>query len=281
MKALIIFNLSKSGAAALSAKIADILRGAGIMPCVFGENAIYAEKVGAEIVGSPAACNYIITVGGDGTILRWGKVAADYDIPLLGVNLGRLGFMASVETEEIGKIPELLSGEHHISRRMMLNVELIRDGKTVLCERALNDVTASRSSRSKLPEFVVSCGETEVSRVRADGIILSTPTGSTAYSLSAGGPILSPELECVEFTALCPHTLFNRPMIFSDKQTIFARVFNYHNSKATFSVDGGKAIPFNENDVLKLTRCPKNLLLIEAGEGFFGAIHNKLLTPLK
>jgi len=281
MKALIIFNLSKSGAAALSAKIADILRGAGITPCVFGENAVYAEKVGAEIVGSPAACNYIITVGGDGTILRWGKVAADYDIPLLGVNLGRLGFMASVETEEIGKIPELLSGEHHISRRMMLNVELVRDGKTVLCERALNDVTASRSSRSKLPEFVVSCGETEVSRVRADGIILSTPTGSTAYSLSAGGPILSPELECVEFTALCPHTLFNRPMIFSDKQTIYARVFNYHNSKATFSVDGGKAIPFNENDVLKLTRCPKNLLLIEAGEGFFGAIHNKLLTPLK
>lgn len=281
MKALIIFNLSKSGAAALSANIADILRRAGITPCVFGKNAIYAEKVGAEIVDSPAACNYIITVGGDGTILRWGKVAADYDIPLLGVNLGRLGFMASVETEEIGKIPELLSGEHHISRRMMLNVELVRDGKTVLCERALNDVTASRSSRSKLPEFVVSCGETEVSRVRADGIILSTPTGSTAYSLSAGGPILSPDLECVEFTALCPHTLFNRPMIFSDKQTIYARVFNYHNSKATFSVDGGKAIPFNENDVLKLTRCPKNLLLIEAGEGFFGAIHNKLLTPLK
>ena len=127
----------------------------------------------------------------------------------------------------------------------------------------------------------MSCGETEVSRVRADGIILSTPTGSTAYSLSAGGPILSPDLECVEFTALCPHTLFNRPMIFSDKQTISARVYNYHNSKATFSIDGGKAIPFNENDVLRLTRCPKNLLLIEAGEGFFGAIHNKLLTPLK
>lgn len=281
MKALIIFNLCKTGAATLSAKIADILRGAGITPCVFGENIIYAEKVGAEIVNSPASCSYIITVGGDGTILRWGKVAADYDIPLLGVNLGRLGFMASVETEEIGKIPELLSGEHHISRRMMLNVELIRDRETVLCERALNDVTASRSSRSKLPEFVVSCGETEVSRVRADGIILSTPTGSTAYSLSAGGPILSPDLECVEFTALCPHTLFNRPMIFSDKQTISARVYNYHNSKATFSIDGGKAIPFNENDVLRLTRCPKNLLLIEAGEGFFGAIHNKLLTPLK
>ena len=130
MKALIIFNLCKTGAATLSAKIADILRGAGITPCVFGENIIYAEKVGAEIVSSPASCSYIITVGGDGTILRWGKVAADYDIPLLGVNLGRLGFMASVETEEIGKIPELLSGEHHISRRMMLNVELIRDGET-------------------------------------------------------------------------------------------------------------------------------------------------------
>ncbi|MBP1562189.1 MAG: NAD(+)/NADH kinase [Oscillospiraceae bacterium] len=281
MRALIIFNLSKTGAATLSAEIAKILKSAGITPCVFGENIIYAEKVGAEIVESPSICNFIITVGGDGTILRWGKVAADYDIPLLGVNLGRLGFMASVEREEIGKIPELLSGEHHISRRMMLNVELIRDGKSVFSQRALNDVTVSRSSRSKLPEFVVSCGESEVSRVRADGIILSTPTGSTAYSLSAGGPILSPDLECVEFTALCPHTLFNRPMIFSDKQTISARVFQYDNSKATFSVDGGKAIPIEENDVLKLTRCPKDLLLIEAGEGFFGAIHNKLLTPLK
>lgn len=281
MRALIIFNLSKTGAATLSAEIAKILKSAGITPCVFGENIIYAEKVGAEIVESPSICNFIITVGGDGTILRWGKVAADYDIPLLGVNLGRLGFMASVEREEIGKIPELLSGEHHISRRMMLNVELIRDGKNVFSQRALNDVTVSRSSRSKLPEFVVSCGESEVSRVRADGIILSTPTGSTAYSLSAGGPILSPDLECVEFTALCPHTLFNRPMIFSDKQTISARVFQYDNSKATFSVDGGKAIPIEENDVLKLTRCPKDLLLIEAGEGFFGAIHNKLLTPIK
>ena len=281
MRALIIFNLSKSGAATLSAEIAKILKAAGITPCVFGENIIYAEKVGAEIVESPGICNYIITVGGDGTILRWGKVAADFDIPLLGVNLGRLGFMASVEREEISKIPELLEGVHHISRRMMLNVELIRDGKNVFSARALNDVTVSRSSRSKLPEFVVSCGESEVSRVRADGIILSTPTGSTAYSLSAGGPILSPDLECVEFTALCPHTLFNRPMIFSDKQTITARVFQYDNSKATFSVDGGKAIPIEENDVLKLTRCPKDLLLIEAGVGFFGAIHNKLLTPLK
>ena len=281
MRALIIFNLSKSGAATLSAEIAKILKAAGITPCVFGENIIYAEKVGAEIVESPGICNYIITVGGDGTILRWGKVAADFDIPLLGVNLGRLGFMASVEREEISKIPELLEGVHHISRRMMLNVELIRDGKNVFSARALNDVTVSRSSRSKLPEFVVSCGESEVSRVRADGVILSTPTGSTAYSLSAGGPILSPDLECVEFTALCPHTLFNRPMIFSDKQTITARVFQYDNSKATFSVDGGKAIPIEENDVLKLTRCPKDLLLIEAGEGFFGAIHNKLLTPLK
>lgn len=281
MKALIIFNLSKTGAATLSAEIAKILKSAGITPCIFGENIIYAEKVDAEIVESPACCDYIITVGGDGTILRWGKVAADFGIPLLGVNLGRLGFMASVERTEIGKIPELLSGEYHISRRMMLDVELIRDGESIFSERALNDVTVSRSSRSKLPEFVVSCGEHEVSRVRADGIILSTPTGSTAYSLSAGGPILSPDLECVEFTALCPHTLFNRPMIFSDKQTISARVYHYDNSKATFSVDGAKAVPIEENDVLKLTRCPKDLLLIEAGEGFFGSIHNKLLTPLK
>lgn len=281
MRALIIFNLTKTGGATLSAEISSILKNAGITPCIFGENIIYAEKVKAEVIESPENCDYIITVGGDGTILRWGKIAADYDIPLLGVNLGRLGFMASVEKDEISVIPEILKGNHRISRRIMLNAELIRNDKTVFSARALNDVTASRSSRSKLPEFVVNCGDTEVSRTRADGIILSTPTGSTAYSLSAGGPILSPDLECVEFTALCPHTLFNRPMIFSDKQPITARACHYDNSKATISVDGGEAVPFEEGDVLRLTRCEKDLLLIEAGEGFFGSIHNKLLTPLK
>lgn len=277
---LIGYNMPMEGAVELSAEIAALLNKNGFIPCVCGSNSLYADKIGAEIVESPGICSFIVTVGGDGTILKWGKIAAEYDLPLLGVNMGRLGFMATLEPHEVEQIPSLLEN-HTISRRVLLDCEVQRGSGGIFSELVINDVVLSRSSQSKLPEFVVSCGGTEVSRVRADGVILSTPTGSTAYSLSAGGPILAPDLECVEFSALCPHTLFNRPMIFSDKQTISVQVKHYQDSKATFSVDGGKAIPFFEGDALKLTRSERSLGIIEAGSGFYGAIHNKLMTPIK
>lgn len=281
MRVLIGCNVEKKGSVELAAEISNLLRHNGFTPCIWGNNAPYADKLGAEVVETPGICHFILTVGGDGTILKWGKIAAEYDIPLLGVNMGRLGFMASVEPKEIGIIPELLLGDYITSTRMMLDCNVYREGERVFSDRVINDVILARSSLSKLPEYAVSCGGTEVSRVRADGIVLSTPTGSTAYSLSAGGPILAPDLECIEFTALCPHTLFNRPMIFSDKQMISVRVYHYDNSKATFSVDGGQGIPIFEGDVLRISRAHCSLKIIETGEGFFGAITGKLMSPLK
>lgn len=280
-RVLIGCNSAKDGSLELSAKIAALLRENEYAPCVYGKNSMFADKMGVEVVESPKICSYIVTVGGDGTILKWGKIAAEFDIPLLGVNMGRLGFMATVEPAEIYKIPELLSGNAPVSRRMLLECKVHREDKVIFSENVINDVIVSRSSVSKLPEFVVSCGSYEVSRVRADGVVLSTPTGSTAYSLSAGGPILSPDLECIEFTALCPHTLFNRPMIFSDKQPVTVTVCHYQNSRSTFSVDGGKGIPFLDGDALRLTRSKYTLSIIRAGEGFYGAVHNKLMTPIK
>lgn len=280
-RVLIGYNSAKDGSIDLSAKISALLRENGITPCVYGNNSVYAGKIGAEIVETPGICSFIITVGGDGTILKWGKIAAEFDLPLLGVNMGRLGFMATLEPSETDRIPQILGGDYAVSRRMLLECKVRREGKIMFSESVINDVIVSRSSLSKLPEFVVSCGSAEVSRVRADGVILSTPTGSTAYSLSAGGPILAPDLECIEFTALCPHSLFNRPMIFSDKQPVSVNVCHYQNSKATFSVDGGKGIPILDGDVLQLTRSKYSLSIIEAGSGFYGAIHNKLITPMK
>lgn len=280
-RVLIGYNSSKEGSAGLTAEISALLRDNGITPCVYGENSIYAERIGADIAESPSICSFIITVGGDGTILKWGKTAAEFDLPLLGVNMGRLGFMATLEPSETDRIPQILGGDYAVSRRMLLDCTVRREGRIIFSESVINDAIVSRSSLSKLPEFVVSCGSTEVSRVRADGVILSTPTGSTAYSLSAGGPILAPDLECIEYTALCPHSLFNRPMIFSDKQPVSVNVCHYQNSKATFSVDGGKGIPILDGDVLQLTRSKYSLSIIEAGSGFYGAVHNKLITPMK
>lgn len=281
MRVLIGCNIRKEGSAELAAELSGLLRDSGFVPCVYGSDSEYADKLGADIIESPKICNFMVTVGGDGTILKWGKVAAQFDIPLLGVNMGRLGFMATIEPHEIGKIPGILAGDFSVSRRILLNCKVFRDEQEIFSENVLNDVILSRSSVSKLPEYVVNCGDAEVSRVRADGIIFSTPTGSTAYSLSAGGPILAPDLECIELTALCPHTLFNRPMLFSDKQIITARANHYQNSKATFSVDGGSGIPFLEGDILQIMLSRQALSLIETGSGFYGAIHNKLMTPFK
>ncbi|MDE6731530.1 MAG: NAD(+)/NADH kinase [Oscillospiraceae bacterium] len=280
-RVLIGYNSEKDGSVELSAKISALLRENGLTPCVYGHNSTNAEKINAEIVESPGICSFIVTVGGDGTIIKWGKIAAEHDLPLLGVNMGRLGFMATLELDEISRIPALLLGEPAISRRMLLDCKVRRGDKIIFSESVVNDVIVSRSSVSKLPEYVISVGEAEVSRVRADGVILSTPTGSTAYSLSAGGPILAPDIECIEFTALCPHTLFNRPMIFSTNQPVTIRICHYQNSRATFSVDGGKGIPFLDGDTLQLTRSPRSLGIIETGAGFYGAIHNKLIMPIK
>lgn len=281
MRVLIGCNIRKEGSAELAAELVALLKKNGFVPCVYGRDSEYADRIGADIVESPKICGFIITVGGDGTILKWGKTAAEFDIPLLGVNMGRLGFMATIEPQEIGVIPELLKSDYTVSRRILLECKVFREECEIFSERVLNDVILSRSSVSKLPEYVVNCGEAEVSRVRADGIVFSTPTGSTAYSLSAGGPILAPDLECIELTALCPHTLFNRPMLFSDKQIITARANHYQNSKATFSVDGGSGIPFLEGDILQIMLSRQALSLIETGSGFYGAIRNKLMTPFK
>lgn len=280
-RVLIGYNFSKDGSVELSGEIARLLEKNGFVPCVYGKNSIYADRIGAKVIETPGICNFIVTVGGDGTILKWGKIAAEFDLPLLGVNMGRLGFMATLEPHEIERIPSLLTDELSISRRMLLECRVRRNDKVIFSETVINDVILSRSSLSKLPEFVVFCGNAEVSRVRADGVILSTPTGSTAYSLSAGGPILSPDLECIELSALCPHTLFNRPMIFSDKQPVTVKVVHYQKSKATFSVDGGSGIPFFESDILQLVRSKYDLRIIESGDGFYGAVHNKLITPIK
>lgn len=281
MSVLIGCNFAKEGAQELCSEICALLKQNGFSAFVTEEYSEYANKIGCKVINSPQMCSAIVTVGGDGTILKWGKLAAEYDLPLLGVNMGRLGFMAAVEPKDIAKIPEILLSDFNTSTRMMMECRLYRSGEKIYTETCLNDVIVSRSSVSKLPEYSVYCGDTLVLKQRADGVILSTPTGSTAYSLSAGGPILSPDMECIEFTSLCPHSLFNRPMIFAANQVISVHVAHYQDSKASFSVDGGRGIPLLDGDVLKINRAKRGLRIIELESGFFGAVLGKLMQPLK
>lgn len=226
-------------------------------------------------------CDIFLTIGGDGTILRWGKLAAKAHKALLGINTGRLGFMATLESNELEKLKLLSDGKYAMSRRMMLKVQLYK-GNQVTDYLALNDVVLFKSSSSKLPEYIVSNDDVEVSRVRADGMIISTATGSTAYSLSAGGPIIDPQLECFEITSLCSHTLFSRPMIFSPRSTLTAKFVAYENSSVFVTIDGGEGIDLSSTDKVVITKSRLFLELIDLdGNSFFNSVHNKLYCPLK
>jgi NAD+ kinase len=222
-----------------------------------------------EVVGSVEECEAVITIGGDGTILRAAKSAALLGKPLLGINTGRLGFMATLEKDELCKLSRLKRGEFTTSRRMLLDVRT--RGETRL---ALNEVVLHREATARLSEITVSRGAVEVLKFRADGVIISSPTGSTAYSLSAGGPIIEPELECFMVTAVCPHTLFNRPMLFTTDAPIVATA-----DGARIIIDGAEVLTAGS---LTVTKSAYYLDLIDIdGNSFYNSIHNKLMRPLK
>lgn len=287
MKVFICANLNKEKTVEVFSQVVSALRAGGIVPMVESRYTdICSELKFTDLVFGSAdenadQCDIFLTIGGDGTILRWGKKAAFHNKPLLGVNTGRLGFMAALEKEDIYKLRYLAKRKYKVSTRMMLNVSLSSSGYTKRFT-ALNDVVLFKGVRSKLPEYVVSRGKTEVSRIRADGLIISTPTGSTAYSLSAGGPIIDPYLSCFELTALSPHTLFSRPMIFSASIPIKAEYVAYENSSVFISADGGDSTEMFPEDTVVVEKSKLSLKIIDInGDSFYNSVHNKLMTPIK
>lgn len=283
MKTLICANFKKEKSLNVLPKLIDKLVYFGISPIMIesaqlsynNDKVIYCNEADAMV-----ECDIFITVGGDGTILKWGKKAAILKKPLLGINTGRLGFMTALETDEFDKLSSLIGGKYHISKRMLMNAEFIGSNKK--CYLALNDIVLSKDSYSKLPEFIVEINGVTVSKIRADGIIFSTPTGSTAYALSAGGPIIEPTVECMEMTPLCAHTLLNRPMIFSGNDVITVKFKGYEGSDVTVSVDGDSGIVFSEGDIIRITKSDTVLHLIDInGDSFYNSVNNKLIQPFK
>lgn len=287
MKIFICANLNKEKTKAVFPEVVRILKSYRITPLV--EKRFESICSGLNIDGivfgesqeNADNCDFFLTIGGDGTILRWGKKAAACNKALLGVNTGRLGFMATLEKDGLSKLGCLSSENYKISTRMMLDVT-IHSEKGTTQFNALNDVVLFKGTTSKLPEYIVLSGNTEVERVRADGLIISTPTGSTAYSLSAGGPIIDPKISCFEVTALSPHTLFNRPMIFSVDEPLKAGYIAYENSDVYLSADGDKPIQIFPNDTICISKSRLELKLIDIdGVSFYSSVHNKLMKPLK
>lgn len=228
------------------------------------------------------SCDIIIAVGGDGTILKCSVKAARFHKPILGINCGRLGFMASLEHSQLERLRKLSAEDYTLSKRMMLEVSVGKPGNETVKLSALNDVVVARSDDCKIADFEVSKNGQKISSLRADGVIFSTATGATAYSMSAGGPIIEPEMECIEFTQICPHSLFARSMILSAQSRIDVKCHTYEGCHIRLSVDGNSVYTLSDGDVVTVMRSEEYVDIIDINGGsFFSSVNSKLMQPLK
>ena len=201
---------------------------------------------------------------------------------LLGINTGRLGFLASMEPDQIGEIARLQTGDYRVSKRMLLRGKVLDKTGTCLRElTALNDIVISRNF-SRVIEFTVSRNNVVLGEYRADGVIFSTPTGSTAYALSAGGPIIEPEFSCIEMNLICPHSLSARPILFSPHNDLQVSLRVREEYDAYFCADGEKPEPFPEGRVMEISGSDQSLEILDlSGNTFFDSLSRKLMQSLK
>lgn len=220
-----------------------------------------------------------IALGGDGTILSAAKALARYDVPVLGINLGHLGFLAEVEPACMKEaVDSLVGGRYIIENRAMIKAKVYRSGEVIAEFHALNDIVVSRATFSRLLGLKTSVGTHLLDSFVADGVILSTPTGSTAYSLSAGGPILDPSLEVMLINPVCPHTMHTRPMVVPlDSEVKVELEKGHYNEDAFVSADGAEGIKLMEGDIVWATKSRYFTKLIKiTDQTFYDTVRLKL-----
>lgn len=191
----------------------------------------------------------VICFGGDGTILHMAKTATRIGIPVLGVNIGTMGFMAELESTELDKLKCLATGDYTLDKRMMLDVTVHRDRDIIFHDICLNDVVITKGAVARIVHLAVECDGVKAMECGGDGVIVATPTGSTAYSLSAGGPIVEPEASNILITPICAHDVASRCIVASDRRVITVNLSQNARRNAFLSVDGGKALRLNMGDV--------------------------------
>ena len=267
-------------------KLLEWLNDRGIGVRMDGETASHA---GAPTSGSagpiagfsreevPEGCDLIIVLGGDGTLLSAARAIGRREIPLFPVNLGGLGFLTAISIDEL--FPELeraFRGEHRIAKRKLLTTEVVRDGQVVASYDALNDAVLTKAAMARMIDLDAHVDEQFVCAYKADGLIISTPTGSTAYSLSAGGPIIFPSVPAICITPICPHMLTNRPVIVPETSVV--RVTSRGPDASVFlTIDGQVGTPIHEGDVLVCRSSQYSLHLVRPPRMmFFDVLRQKL-----
>jgi len=260
----IVPNTTKPGWDDLVKRLLKALKKRGVRvampPEVVAEHALAGEPLDEQ--ATLADGEMIFALGGDGTLLSAIRRVGNYDVPVIGVNIGAFGFLAEFKIESVfDSLDDLLEGKGHVSERMMLEVVLERGGRAVERHAALNDVVIDAGTLARMLKLRVFVGDAYLTRYEADGLIFATPTGSTAYSLSAGGPIVHPELEAILVTPICPHTLTNRPILLPPEQTVRVEL-DEDRSGARLTIDGQVGIELDSTDVVQIGKSPHCVRLV-------------------
>ncbi len=252
MVVAILPNLDKRGSTQVVEKLGVILKNEGIEAYLPDTICSSNFKTAPEDELFKLA-DIIITIGGDGTIIRYAKRAAIDNKPILGINAGRMGYLANVEQNELALISKLKTNEYSVEERVMLSVEIYENGNLINSYDALNDAVITSGFISRIIDISVSVGDDTINYL-ADGLIVSTPTGSTAYSMSAGGPIIDPSCDCVCITPICSHSLSAKPILLGSNKKILLKSFSKKRAEIYLTVDGRKVTnvkPFTEIKIIK------------------------------
>jgi len=229
------------------------------------ETAAAVKTQGYRREDIPSLVDMIIVLGGDGTLLSAARLVSEAkkDVPILGVNLGSLGFMAELSLDELyDNLEKAIAGKLEAEARMMLKASVIRNGKRLARYVVLNDAVINKGALARMMEFEVSVNDGYLTTIKSDGLILATPTGSTAYSLSAGGPIIHPTIHCFLLTPICPHTLSNRPIALPDTSVVTVRLVS-KSEDVTLTLDGQSGFPLRRYDVVEIKKSGSRVRLIK------------------
>ncbi|MCD8355802.1 MAG: NAD(+)/NADH kinase [Clostridia bacterium] len=281
-KVMIWPNTGKEGMAFAVRQTADVIRG-------FGAEVILAERaleIGIKPEGflvypqqkAMVEADFIIVLGGDGTILAMAQYAAPYHVPLLGVNLGHVGFMSELEFPELRLVERIFTGDYSIDERMMLDVAVVRGGEIVSRSMSLNEAIIKTGSIFHISKLEILCDNEPVCILHGDGAIIATPTGSTAYSLSAGGPVIEPSVENISMVPICPRGGQAKPYIFAPHREICVVPRFFNDAPIFVSCDGRKGVQLEDGDRIYICRAPFRTSLLRVKDSSFYSILNEKLT---
>ncbi|MBI4517526.1 MAG: NAD(+)/NADH kinase [Deltaproteobacteria bacterium] len=277
----VVVKRGRPQAAALGRELVAWLRQRGLSVLIDAESApeLY-DGPGVSKAEIAAAADLIVVLGGDGTLLSIARCVHERAVPVLGVNLGGLGFLTAVTSEELFSVlADVLAGKFSVDQRMTLSATLHRKGMPMGSYHALNDAVISKGGAlARIIDLETRVDGACVCTYKADGLIVSTPTGSTAYSMSAGGPIVYPSLGVMVLTPICPHTLTNRPMVLPDTSTVHITVRSETHQDLVMTLDGQEGYPLSNEDVIEIRKGPGMVALVQSpARDYFDVLRQKLL----